>query len=171
MEKGKRSLEKKELSLPGSQSAWMVMESPSLTRVRVLVSKLGLPRLPRLTQWCVQIVTWSSFSCRGCPETWPKKVAGIALLTCLDGSLHNLVFVWQVMQKCCRCVWPSLSLGEHLCWGVPAGPFLLKQPRHRVGRVVARSLLVALVIQGQSTIQCEVSGLFFSTQKMHFASG
>ena len=48
-------LEKKEDSLPGSHRAPKVIVSPSLTKVRELVSKLAEPKLPRLTQLLVHI--------------------------------------------------------------------------------------------------------------------
>ena len=67
--KGRRSLEKKELSEPGSHNAWMVRVSSSLIRVRELVSRLGLPKLPLLIQLWVHRATCPSSSCNGSPET------------------------------------------------------------------------------------------------------
>ena len=55
MAKGRRLLEKKEDSLPGSHNASTVMVSPSLTRVRELVSKLAEPKfLGSHTFWSAQ---------------------------------------------------------------------------------------------------------------------
>ena len=45
--------------------------------------------------------------------------------------------------------------------------FNLKQPRHRFGSVVWRSLLLALEIHGQEVRRCSVLGLCFATQNSH----
>ena len=57
---------------------------------------------------------------------------------------------------------PSFRLFGHLF--VPC--FSRRQPRHKFGNVVRRSLLLALVSHGQRSIRCSVLGLCFATQKV-----
>ena len=66
--KGRRSLERKEDLLPGSHNASTVIVSPSLTRVRELVSKLADPRLPRFTHLLAHAAAWPVSLCRARPE-------------------------------------------------------------------------------------------------------
>ena len=66
--KVRRSLEKKDDSLPGSHRASTVMVSPSLTKVRELVSKVAEPKIPRFTQLLVHSAACPASSCRARPE-------------------------------------------------------------------------------------------------------
>ena len=75
------------------------MVSPSLTRVRELVSKLADPKLPRFTHLLTHTAAWPVSSCRARPEAWPKKVSGIGPLECVAGALHIFVLVLHIWQK------------------------------------------------------------------------
>ena len=96
---GRRSLGKKEDLLPGSQRASTVMVSPSLTRVRELVSQLADPKLPRFTHLLAHTETWPVSLCRARPEALPKKVSGIGPLECIAGALHIFVLVLHIWQR------------------------------------------------------------------------
>ena len=82
----------------------------------------------------------------------------------LGWILHNFSLVLHLVQKCFHNDWPSLTWSGHLCDPV----LILKQPKHRFGSVVMRSLLLALEIHGQLVRVCAVTGLVFATQKSHF---
>ena len=77
------------------------------------------------------------------------------------GDLQSFIFNLQIEQK--YLPWPpSLNQLGHLC-----SPtfFNLRQLRHRFGKAVIRSDLLAAVIHGQAPIPWVFCGRFFATQK------